>query len=164
MNHQEGPSLHRMRFSSHTDFSLRVDTYTNIFQICHDVKRGFLNSKCNFAPSFTKVHLQTSAHRHFAVACSVGIIMSAIVMQNTKEWQEVIPQTVSTNDTKAKHISALHLQSMCLMHICISHLQNGRCFLQLRDINAYLNHHISPINLFYRVCVIWYLFFIWMSL
>lgn len=98
----------------HINFSLRADIHREIFRICY-VKRGFLYSRYHSAWSFTNVYLQTFRHGNFSVAVLVCIIRSTIAMQQTKEWQEVVPQTGSKNDTKAKDTPALHLQYMCLV-------------------------------------------------
>ena len=91
----------------HINFSLKVDVRRKIFRICC-VKRGFLNSRCNSALPFTNVYLQTFTHSNFAVAWLASVIMSTVAMQQNKEQQKVIPQTVPKNYTKPKDIPALH--------------------------------------------------------
>lgn len=46
-----------------------------------------------------------------------SVLLCSLLQYNNKkkEWQKVTPQTVSKNDTEAKHNPALRLQNICMM-------------------------------------------------
>lgn len=101
---------------------------------------------------YTYKHLHMATLQWLVQSVLLCPLLQCNKQKNDRKWYHKLYLKMTQNQ-KTSQLYIFGARAWC------HNLQKENCSLQLRDINGFLNHHISPLNLFSRVHVIWYLFF-----